>query len=228
MEWHDVIVPQLDLDDVDNARRYIKNAMTLLATLVDAAVPSVSGWSSKNGGAAKLKDNTSSIGVLSQTMTSCNYTAFQARGWTAYAAATATVAALFAFHRTEKAVETCLEHAKEVNDDLRVRMHRRELSVNPEVPLCDVPRKDVADELKYKTMKEYLINVDVFAIVADMNGEISRAVFENEKPNLYRYVKELKNHRQAWRVSKDEQLENERRVRAREIEDEENGEWALV
>ena len=207
---------------VESRKQTINYALQLLKWLLDAN-PSLTGW--KSNGAAKMAQLDEHFETTVVKMIEGSFWKKQISGWKEVGA---TMVALFVMVRGGELTEFAayvVDRCKHENDDLRKRMHERELRFlgdEEEAPsLESVERRDVSAEAKWcKThafLKESDLEVKVGKLIkalesAAQSGQPPRAVLEGiknlPKPPGYRSLAERK--------------EEERLMRARALADDED------
>ena len=225
-----------DADDVLTAKKYIDRAVWVLQAFTDSRVPSASGWA--KGGALTLHKDASKVAQLAQEMLNGKFESLVLHGWRQFVAGAIALEAFFKGGRMSDALETYLQSAKWANDDAQTRAYRRELQIiadgeaAPE--FASVPRRDHAGEVKYTKIKAYVGEYDVESVAHAILENVAAAVEgvlgeeagdDAPKPSVQSLKSKLSSN-QPWRVSKAEQAQREREMRARELAEEK--EWDLV
>ena len=206
----------------------------MLGEFTDADPPSKASWKNEE----QFYNKRSELNDLAQKRIDDTPT-LPMRGWENYTISALALSALFAKDRMLTLAKLCAEDAKRENDDLQQRMHAREVSMaqnsGREPPeLSAIERRDISGEQKYKKMAEFLEAVDVGCYMARIVEAIEEAIFckldegERNRPTFRRAFEALVLPPQRWRVTRRQQRDSEREMRARDIAEEENGEWDLV
>tara|TARA_X000001036_G_scaffold24790_1_gene20693 strand:+ start:13297 stop:14052 length:756 start_codon:yes stop_codon:yes gene_type:complete len=224
----------LDPRELSNTKEHVTHCMRMLGEFTDADPPSKASWKNEE----ELYNKRSELNGLAQKRIDDTPT-LSMRGWENYTISALALSALFAKDRVLTLAKVCAEDAKLENDDLQKRMHAREVSMaqnsDREPPeLSAIERRDISGEQKYEKMVEFLESVDVGCYMARIVEAIEEAVFcklnegERNRPTFRRAFEALVLPPQGWRVTRRQQRDRERALRAREIAEEENGEWDLV
>lgn len=205
-----------ELNDLESNKKVINRTLQLLKWLLEAK-PSLTGWKAN---AEKLKLlHEASLDTLLNMMEG-DYWKKQLSGWKEVACAVVATCKMTTDGKITNCASYVVDRCKSENDDLRKRMHQRELRYladGEEPPSLDsVERRDVSAEAKWTRILDFLNAHDLHRELEGLIKALDDAVQTGEPPR--QVLAMLKNlPRPPGYTTLEERQEEERLMRAREL-----------
>jgi hypothetical protein len=207
---------------VESRKQTINRALQLLKWLLDAN-PSLTGW--KSNGAAKLTKLDDSFETTVVKMIEGGFWKKQLSGWKEVGSAMIALFVMVEDGELSEFASYVVDRCKHENDDLRKRMHERELRFLPdgeEPPALEsVERRDVSAEAKWSRTHAFLKGNDLKGELEGLISALDLAALTGEPPRgVLEMLKKLP--RPPGYKTLEERQEEERLMRARELAEDED------
>ena len=207
---------------VDSKKQTVNRSLQLLKWLLDAT-PSLAGW--KSNGAVTLAKLDNSFDGIVVKMIDGSFWKRQLSGWKEVGAAMVALSALISNDELTHFASYIVDRCKHENDDLRKRMHKRELRYlvdgEDQPALESVERRDVSAEAKWRATHNFLNESNLEDEINQVICALEQAAHLGDPPRaVLEMLKKLP--KPPGYTTLEERQEEERLMRARALADDED------